>query len=136
MEVRDSLSNRLDLISAFPVARKWLLLVRRSVISSLLVLFLFVPHLGGAQEARIKKIHSIPGNTLKIIQAAMPEFQKRGLELDKCLITVVEDGPFFVVIFDDPNRPPYLVGRAPNFPTFEVELSKSSLKVTRAYYAR
>jgi hypothetical protein len=79
---------------------------------------------------------SILGVDLKAIQAAMPEFEKRGLKIDRYKIIVFEDGEVVFVIFDDPQRPPGQKGSTERMSTFEVRLKRTDLSVVGSNFVR
>jgi hypothetical protein len=78
----------------------------------------------------------IPGITLKVIQAAIPEFEERGLKLEQYVVSVIEQESSYVVVFDDRNRPPSLRGSTPDLVAFEVEVDKQGLRPIRANFVR
>jgi hypothetical protein len=88
---------------------------------------------------------TISGLGLKIIQAAVPEAEKRGVDLSKYRISVVEDQTvqdgkpthFFVVSFIDQtasDKPG--VGNPGKLPGLEVKLDPNTLSVMKAYFIK
>lgn len=84
----------------------------------------------------MQPIDSIAGGSLRIIEAALPKFEERGLKLDKYAVSVFEQEDSFVVVFDDPQRPQGRRGSQADLIAFEVEVEKKGLRVIRANYVR
>jgi len=83
----------------------------------------------------IKVVDTIAGTSLKLIQSALPEFTRRGLNnLDGYrIIIVVRDNGRHVVIFRDLNAPPGF-GNAGEKPSLEVEFDEDVM--IRSYSPR
>jgi hypothetical protein len=94
---------------------------------------LFSTFAAGAQTIEPE---SILGTDYLAIQAAMPEFEAKGLDISKYRIFVWKEDSSIIVLFDDPNRPPGIRGSSPNLRTFGVELRASDLKVLKANFQR
>ena len=76
------------------------------------------------------------GASLKWIHAAEPEFQREKLDLDKYMVSVVEQNDSVMVglrSFESVNGARGSTGRNPGY---EVEIRKNDLKVVRSNYMR
>ena len=89
-----------------------------------------------AQEG-FKIVDTVAGTSIRLIQAALPEFIRKGLNLDGYRITVTTWNGGHGVIFEDLNAPPGQKGSASKEkPSFEVELSEDGTRVVRANFSR
>ena len=84
----------------------------------------------------MKRIDSISGASLKVIEAALPKFEEQGMKLDKYAVSVFEQESSFLVVFDDPNRPASQRGSTTTVIGYEVEVSKQGLRVVRSNFVR
>ena len=78
----------------------------------------------------------LPGSSLKWIHIAEGEFERRGLNLDKYRVSVVEDKDSVVVILTGLREPKGVRGSVGPDPGYEVEISKKDRKVLRSNYVR
>jgi len=84
-----------------------------------------------------KVVDTIAGTSLRLIQSALPEFTRHGLNLDGYRITVTRWNGRPAITFQDLNAPSGQKGTAPNNkPSFEVELSEDGTRVVRANFVR
>lgn len=104
--------------------KAWLLLGFLPLVSS--------PNLSVAQAVATSE--TISGRNLQAIQAAMPEFNRRGGQLKDYEISVREDGFYVVVSFMLTERPEGLRGGLPG--EFDVYLNKNDLSFVRVGYQR
>jgi hypothetical protein len=89
-----------------------------------------------AQEG-FKVVDTISSTSLKLIQTALPELARHGLNMDGYRITVTTWNGRPAVDFVDLNAPPGQKGTAPNNkPSFEVELSEDGTRVVRSNFVR
>jgi hypothetical protein len=95
-----------------------------------------MPKPASAPVPAFRERGSIPGIDLKAIRAALPVFEQHGLKIDGYKVSVIEDGDFVVVLFDDPQRPPGQMGNSPRMSSFEVRLKRSDLRVVRSNFVR
>lgn len=87
-------------------------------------------------QSPIKVIDTISGESQKAIQLALPEFSKRGLNLDGYRIVVMEVNGQLVVLFEDAETPPGQRGSSGAKLGFEVALSENGSRVVRANFVR
>lgn len=82
---------------------------------------------------------SISGKTFRAIEIAVGELGQHGLSVEKYQIVVhnsLTEPNTMVVLFDDPDRPPNLLGSSPNLVGFEVHLDADTLAVTRSHFVK
>jgi len=82
-----------------------------------------------------KVIASIEGEHITLVVKAMPEFEKRGLNIRHYVLKIVEFEDSYVVLFKDPSLPEGHYGNR-DLKQFEVEIEKKSLKVKRANFVK
>ena len=87
-------------------------------------------------ESPMKEIGSISGTTLRVIQAANPKLEEHNLKLEDYNVSVFEKDSEFLVLFTDPKQPSGQRGSSTALIGFEVELSKTGLRVIRANFMR
>lgn len=102
----------------------------------ILTCLLMFPDLANASSPTNTPMESISGKIFVVIQAALPELQKVDLSVVNYKIVVFEKEQSYVVLFDDPDRPPGRFGSTENMLCFEVEVNKSDLRVIRANFVR
>ena len=89
-----------------------------------------------AQSSPPKVIAEFSGASLKWIHAAEPEFQRRNLNLDKYIVSVVEQGDSVTVALTSTDSVEGARGNSGSYPGFVVEINKRDLKVVRSNYIR
>ena len=89
-----------------------------------------------AQSNTPRVIAEFNGASVKWIHAAEPEFQRRHLNLDKYIVSVVEEGDSVVVTLSAPDAVKGMRGSSGSYPAFVVEVSRKDMKVVRANYIR
>ncbi len=88
------------------------------------------------QQENLVTIDTISGPSLRIVQAAMPEFHRQGLDgIERYKIVVLESQTSFMVLFDDPDAPITQRGSKPGF-GLQVELSRSDLAIIGSNFSR
>jgi len=99
---------------------------------SILPLFLALPL---AAQSGSQETIKFPGTALKWVRLAEPEFRKKNVDLDKCVIFLNEEPDVMNVSVKNPNDPPGMRGgKSPC--NLAVEISKKEMKVVRSYYSR
>jgi hypothetical protein len=89
-----------------------------------------------AQSNPPKVVAEFGGASLKWIHAAEPEFQRKKLDLDKYIISVVEQDDSVIVILRSSDSVQGSFGSTGKYPGYEVEIGKKDLKVARSNYVR
>jgi hypothetical protein len=89
-----------------------------------------------AQSGPPKVVAEFSGASLKWIHAAEPEFQQQKLNLDKYIVSVVEEHDSVTVGLRSYDAVEGTRGSSGSYPGFEVEISKKDLKVVRSNYVR
>jgi hypothetical protein len=89
-----------------------------------------------AQSNPPRVIAQFTGASLKWIHAAEPEFQRRKLNLDKYIVSVVERDDSVMVTLSAPDAVKGTMGGSGSYPAFEVEIGKKDLNVVRSNYVR
>jgi hypothetical protein len=87
-------------------------------------------------QTNTKVLAKFTGASLKWIHAAEPEFQRRKLELDKYIVSVVEQDASVIVLLRSQDSIEGSFGSTGKYPGYEVEISKKDLKVVRSNYVR
>lgn len=85
-----------------------------------------------AQTGSLKELAQFPGNVLKWVHIAEPVLRKEGLNEDDYNISVIDGVQSMYVSFE----PLDVDERTRGGGGFEVEISKRSMKVTKAHYER
>ncbi len=101
---------------------------------AVIALFGWNPLLGQSKVPKV--IAEFDGASLKWIRAAEPEFQRRGLDLDKYTIIVAEQNDSVVVALKSRDSVQGARGSTGTHPGYEVEISKKDLRVVRSNYVR
>jgi hypothetical protein len=81
------------------------------------------------KTGQMKTVGEISGQNLRAIQAALPELERRKLDLSNYKITIVETASSIVILFADANEPPGQRGSATGL---QVELDKKDLHLIRS----
>ena len=81
------------------------------------------------KAGQMKPVGEISAQSFRAIQAALPELDRRKLDLSNYKITVVETASSLVILFADVNDPPGQRGSATGL---QVELDKKDLHVIRS----
>ncbi len=89
-----------------------------------------------AKKSQLGVSADLPGSSLKWIHIAEGEFERRGLNLDKYRVSVVEDEDSVVVILTGLHEPKGARGSVGPDPGYEVEISKKDRKVLHSNYTR
>jgi hypothetical protein len=89
-----------------------------------------------AQSNPPKVIAEFTGASLKWIHTAEPEFERKKLDLDKYIVSVVEQNDSVTVILRSSDVVEGARGSTGKYPGYEVEISKKDLKVVRSNYIR
>jgi hypothetical protein len=110
--------------------------MKRALTRSVSILLL-VGVLGSVQAGEhMKKVGTISGAVLEVVQVAIPKLREKQLNPDDYEVSVFETDSSFVVLFDDPNRPAGQRGSTEKVPAFEVEIAKADRRVVRANFVR
>ncbi|WAC71383.1 IS5 family transposase [Roseateles sp. SL47] len=102
-------------------------------------LILGVSLLGGAATATqggTQVIDVVSGTSQKLIQSALPEFARHGLDLTGYRIVVMTVSGHYVVLFEDLNTPSGQRGTTSTKRSFEVEFDDDRRRVVRANFSR
>ena len=89
-----------------------------------------------AQSNPTKVLAEFRGASLKWIHAAEPEFQRKKFDLDKYIVSVVEQDDSVMVLLRSSDSIKGSFGSTGKYPAFEVEISKKDMKVLRSNYVR
>jgi hypothetical protein len=89
-----------------------------------------------AQSHPSRVVAEFSGASLKWIHVAEPEFQRRGLDLDKYNVSVFEQSDSVIVFLRSSDAAAGAMGSTGRYPGYEVEISKKDLKVVRSNYVR
>jgi hypothetical protein len=89
-----------------------------------------------AQSNPPKVVAEFAGASLKWIHAAEPEFQRKKLDFDKYIVSVVEQDDSVIVLLRSSDSVEGSFGSTGKYPGYEVEISKKELKVARSNYVR
>jgi len=89
-----------------------------------------------AQSKPPKVMAEFTGASLKWIHAAEPEFQRKKLDLDKYIVSVVEQEDSVMVGLRSFDSVEATRGSPESHPGYEVEIRKKDLKVVRSNYIR
>jgi hypothetical protein len=84
------------------------------------------------QSTPPRVIAEFAGASLRWIHAAEPEFRRRNLNLDKYIVSVVEEDDSVMVSLSAQDAVKGTLGSSGSYPAFEVEISKKDLKVVRS----
>jgi hypothetical protein len=94
------------------------------------------PSAAAHQEvSRLDKDVSLTGQQLLILDKALDEFNKRGLDVGGYKVSLYKFGDNYIVMFEDPDAPEGQRGSTSEMIGFEVELS-SELEVVRSNFSR
>jgi hypothetical protein len=77
-----------------------------------------------------------PGSTLKWVYAAEDELKRKQLNLERYRVSVVEEDVSVTVILVALDAPRNAMGNLGKTPGYEVEISKTDLKVLKSHYIR
>jgi len=101
---------------------------------------LLIPILGWkellAQSKPPRVMAEFTGASLKWIHAAEPEFQREKLDLDKYMVSVVEQNDSVIVGLSSFDSVKGARGGTGSYPGYEVEIRKKDLKVVRSNHIR
>jgi hypothetical protein len=89
-----------------------------------------------AQSGPPKVVAEFSGAFLKWIHAAEPEFQRQKLDLNKYIVSVVEQRDSVTVGLSSVDSVQGARGSTGSHPGYEVEISKKDLKVLRSNYVK
>jgi hypothetical protein len=89
-----------------------------------------------AQSGPPTVVAEFSGASLKWIHVAEPEFQRQKLNLDKYIVSVVEERDSVTVDLRSYDAVRGAMGSSGSYPGFEVEISKKDMKVVRSNYVR
>src|SRR5579864_9083768 len=89
-----------------------------------------------AQSNAPKVVAEFSGASLKWIHVAEPEFHRQKLDLDKYIVSVVEQRDSVTVGLSSVDAVQGARGRTGSHPGYEVEITKKDLKVVRSNYIR
>jgi hypothetical protein len=89
-----------------------------------------------AQSGPMKNVGQIPGSALKWIHAAIPEFERQKLNVDRYNVEVVEEDDTVTVMLLNFERPKGVRGNLGPLPEYEVTLSKKDMHLVGAHYVR
>jgi hypothetical protein len=89
-----------------------------------------------AQSNYPRVIAEFEGASLKWIHVAEPELQRRHLNLDNYVVSIIEEDNSVTVSLLATDAVKGAKGSSGSYPAFAVEISKKDLKVVRSYYQR
>jgi hypothetical protein len=89
-----------------------------------------------AQSNTEKVVAQLPGHSLKWIEAAVPEFRRRNIDVSNYIVSVVDHPDTVIVALSSPDRPEGARGSVEKYPGYEVEISKRDMKILRSNYVR
>jgi hypothetical protein len=89
-----------------------------------------------AQSKSPRVMAEITGASLKWILAAEPKFQREKLDLDKYVVSVVEQGDSIIVELRSFDSVKGARGSTGSYPGYELEIRKKDVKVVRSNYIR
>jgi hypothetical protein len=89
-----------------------------------------------AQTNDPRVIAEIAGASLKWIHAAEPKLRRRNLDLDKYIVSVIEEGESVTVSLSATDAVKGTRGSSGSSPAYAVEISKKDMKIVRSYYQR
>ncbi len=115
--------------------------MRRILAPAMLVIAIITSGVATAKISRSRVVAEMPGSSLKWIHIAEGEFARKGLDLDRYRVSVVEEDDSVVVILTGLKSPKNVrgsrvVGSVGPDPGYEVEISKKDLRVLRSNYVR
>jgi hypothetical protein len=86
------------------------------------------------------KMETISAKNFLAIRAALPEFERQGLNIENYRITVLElpqSPALLTVLFHDPSIPLGKTVGSPGLrPDFSVEMDKNNFRIVRSYFNR
>ena len=90
------------------------------------------------EQIRIEVIDNIAGTSQRLIQVAMPEFERKGLQLDEYRVVVMRVNDHYVVAFEDANTNATETNRGSPLSrlSFEVEIDATGTRVVKAHFSR
>jgi hypothetical protein len=88
-----------------------------------------------AQKGEIRVAAEFPGNILQWIKVAEPAFAEEKLNIKNYKIIVIDYGDTVTVALTS-NETPHARGSVGKYPGYEVKISKKTMKILKAYYAR
>lgn len=90
------------------------------------------------QSTYPREVAKFPGASLKWVQVAEPEFQKKGIKIERYMVSVFDDKETVDVVLMslDASTDPRVMGSSGTYPGFTVEISKVNDKVIQSYYIR
>jgi len=88
------------------------------------------------EQARIEVIDSLAGTSQRLVQVAMPEFEREGLHLDEYRIVIMRLNDHYVVVFEDANAPSSQRGSPSGRLGFEVEIDATGKRVLSTHFSR
>ena len=89
-----------------------------------------------AQSVPPKVTAEFPGASLKWINIAEAEFQRKKLDVDKYTVSVVEQDDSVTVALTSSDSVQGARGSTGSYPGFVVEINKKDMKVVRSNYIR
>ena len=106
-----------------------------------ITLTLLLNFLGSTLEAQWLPQHpmrekTISGQTFLAIQAAAVEAARNGVDVSKYKILAEKEAYSYIIIFDDPERPPGQVGSTAKMLSFEVEVGARDFHIIRSHFVR
>jgi hypothetical protein len=112
--------------------------IRWILASAIIVIAITTLSAAMAKTSQLRIVAELPGSSLKWIHIAEGEFERKGLDLDKYTVLVVEEKSSVVVILRGLNAPRSARGKGNEGPDpgYAVEISKKDLKVVRSNYVR
>jgi hypothetical protein len=79
---------------------------------------------------------TISGRSLQAIEAALPLFRAKDLDISQYRVTVLDEGSIVTVLFDDPKTPPGWRGSGPGLRAFAVRLHADDFSVIDGTFQR
>ena len=83
-------------------------------------------------RAQFRTVHTIPAAVVDLVLIALPEFERKSIELIGFDLAVDEDEKFYYITNFDPAWDGR--GSPPGRPLLTVEISKPDRKAVRSYY--
>ncbi len=83
-----------------------------------------------------KVVAEFRGSALRWVYAAEDEIKRKNLDLDKYIVSVVEEEESVVVLLRAPDQPKHKRGHAGNLPGLQIEMRKTDASIVRSNYVR
>jgi hypothetical protein len=89
-----------------------------------------------AADGSLTAQDTISGRDLQAIEAVLPLFRAKGLDISQYAVTVLNEGSIVTVLFDDPERSSGQRGSGPRLRAFAVRLRADNFSVIDGTFQR